>query len=134
MGRSVSSTAEMEDLGEAVLVPRMVPRDPRSLAPLSELSCGALLGGYVVAECVGTGSFAHVYRLEQPAAATAAAAAGAGCAAPAGVCASRVALKAIERRSLSAKSAALLSSEVRKSTPNDFPSQKIRKRMLGVKK
>ena len=96
-----------EDLGEGVLVPRMEAREVAGSAVAHELreQCGCLhLGGYLICECVGSGSFAHVYRVERRAGTVAG---------PGGLRSPVAALKAIERRNLSPKSAALLTSEVR---------------------
>ena len=109
--KTVAAPVEMADLGEGVLVPRMEAFEPALGTAAVDLRVGVHLGGYRLAECIGSGSFAYVYRLERLADGQDAQPGGG--AVPGALHAPVAALKAIERRNLSAKSAALLSSEVR---------------------
>ena len=102
----VGLDAAMEDLGDGVLVPQMIALD-RSGSPAAELRPGVRIGSYEVREMIGAGSFANVYLLARPKDAESLAPPRA-----AALSAPLLALKAIERRALSDKSASLLASEV----------------------
>ncbi|KOO23026.1 serine threonine-protein kinase unc-51-like protein [Chrysochromulina tobinii] len=115
----------MEDLGDGVLIPRMIARlTTAERTPTLELRPGlSSIGEYAVERCIGTGSFAQVYLLRRlSSAAVRQKASGAGVQppqapsslAPAGLTttATLLALKAIDRRNLTPKTASLLASEL----------------------